>query len=241
MQIMDDLLRAIAAFEVEEFDLPVEPDALTAARRSLADSGLLLLGEVHGVRENPLVILTLMRLLGLDNLALEWPEELTGFLRDGTPADHPFWWLGDGRITAGHFAVLGELGPLPVMLFDSMRYFTGDWSARDAGMAAKVLETTAPTLVVAGNAHTELARTVNGLPMGACLTKARPGVRDIRLRYGRGGYYNGESRSFDGATGPAGLHLDSDALVFNLPEVKEATVPHLPPARLREELARIGL
>ena len=37
---------------------------------------LLLVGEVHGVRENPLLIRALMRVFGLKSLALEWPEEL---------------------------------------------------------------------------------------------------------------------------------------------------------------------
>src|SRR5207237_5234613 len=37
---------------------------------------LLLLGEVHGVRENPLLIRALMQTLALTSLALEWPEVL---------------------------------------------------------------------------------------------------------------------------------------------------------------------
>jgi hypothetical protein len=36
--------------------LVIEPSALAAARRPLEEPGFLLLGEVHGVRENPLVI-----------------------------------------------------------------------------------------------------------------------------------------------------------------------------------------
>jgi hypothetical protein len=49
--------------------LVIEPSALAAARRSLEESGFLLLGEVHGVRENPLVIRALMRAFGLSG----WP------------------------------------------------------------------------------------------------------------------------------------------------------------------------
>jgi hypothetical protein len=51
---MNALLQAVADFVVEDVDLVTGPAALAAARRSLNDSGLLLLGEVHGVRENPL-------------------------------------------------------------------------------------------------------------------------------------------------------------------------------------------
>jgi hypothetical protein len=92
--------------------LVIEPSALAAARRSLEESGFLLLGEVHRGRENPLVIRALMRAFGLSGLALEWPEGLASvagaFLAGERPADHPLLWFGDGRITAGHLAVLRE-------------------------------------------------------------------------------------------------------------------------------------
>ena len=58
---LDALHPATAEFVVIDLDLVIEPRALAAARRSLDCSGLLLLGEVHGVRENPLVIRTLMK------------------------------------------------------------------------------------------------------------------------------------------------------------------------------------
>ena len=47
----------------------MEPAALTAAWRSLDSSGLLLLGEVHGARENPLPIRALMQVFGLTRWA----------------------------------------------------------------------------------------------------------------------------------------------------------------------------
>jgi hypothetical protein len=50
---MEALVQAVADFVVADLDLEAEPAVLAAARRSLEDSGLLLLGEVHGVRENP--------------------------------------------------------------------------------------------------------------------------------------------------------------------------------------------
>lgn len=70
---LEALERAAAEFEIGDTRLVFEPSALTEARRSLDSSGLLLLGEVHGVRENPLVIRALMLGLGLTGLALEWP------------------------------------------------------------------------------------------------------------------------------------------------------------------------
>jgi len=62
---LDAFHQAIAGFTVTDPGLVIEPAALAAARRSLDSSGLLLLGEVHGVRENPLLIRALMQALEL--------------------------------------------------------------------------------------------------------------------------------------------------------------------------------
>jgi hypothetical protein len=117
----------VAEFVVEDPGLVIEPAALAAAGRSLDSSGLLLLGETHGVWENPLLIRALMQAFGLTSLALEWPDDLAplirAFLAGQTLADHPWLWGGDGRITAGHPAVLAErnaAGPLEVILFDGV-------------------------------------------------------------------------------------------------------------------------
>ena len=76
-----------------------------AAERSVAESGFLLLGEVHGVRENPLIIAALLREFGLAGLALEWLGGLdpvvSAFLAGEGLADHPLLWADDGRSTAG--------------------------------------------------------------------------------------------------------------------------------------------
>ncbi len=74
---LEALHRAAADFAVTDLSLVIEPSALAAVRRSLDESGFLLVGEVHGVRGNPLVVRALMQAFGLDGLALEWPEELT--------------------------------------------------------------------------------------------------------------------------------------------------------------------
>ena len=71
----------MAGFAVTDPGLVIEPPALAAARRSLDSAGLLLLGEVHRVRENPLLIRALMQALGLTSLALEWPEDLAPTIR----------------------------------------------------------------------------------------------------------------------------------------------------------------
>lgn len=108
-----ELSQAVADFAVTSLGLPYESTALAAARTSLDEAGLLLLGEVHGVAENPLLIRDLMRALQITSLALEWPDGLTdtvaSFLHTGTLTDHHLLWFGDGRITAGHLRMLRDL------------------------------------------------------------------------------------------------------------------------------------
>jgi hypothetical protein len=62
---LDVLREAVAEFVIVGPGLVIEPLALVAARRSLDCAGLLLLGEVHGVRENPLLIRALLQAFGL--------------------------------------------------------------------------------------------------------------------------------------------------------------------------------
>jgi hypothetical protein len=228
-------------FVAEDLALVIEPAALAAAGRSLDSSGLLLLGEMHGVRENPLVIRAVMQALGLCSLALEWPDDLTPVIRAflaGQPlADHGWLWGGDGRITAGHLAVLAErsaAGPLEVILFDGVTDAGWSWSQRDEAMARRLLAgspSQARTLVVAGNAHTPTCPTDLGVPLGACLARQRPGIREIRIRYGGGRFWNLESCRFArrvGAQGPVRLHQDTGELVLDLPMATEAVVPQRP-------------
>jgi hypothetical protein len=49
---VEGLIQAAAGLVVADVDLAAEPAAAAAAQQSLDDSGLLLLGEMHGAREN---------------------------------------------------------------------------------------------------------------------------------------------------------------------------------------------
>jgi hypothetical protein len=239
------LEHAAAEFEIGDIRLVIEPPALTAARRSLDSSGLLLLGEVHGVRENPLVIRALMLALGLTGLALEWDDGLTpaiaGYLAGRPLGDHLTLWFGDGRITAGHLAVLREraaAGPLDLTLFDGVTGADWTWSRRDEAMAERILAratTASGTLAVAGNAHTPTGPTSLGLPLGAQLARQRPGVRSIRIKYSGGRFYNVESHRFRASIprvnvrrSQARLRQQRGHLVLDLPGASEATVPQRP-------------
>ncbi len=130
------------------------------------------------------------------------------FLATGTLADHALLWSGDGRITAGHMAVLAEravAGPLEVILFNGVIGAGWSWSQRDEAMAGRILAGTAAgtrTLAVAGNAHTPTSPIDLGVPKGAYLARRRPDIRDIRINYGGGHYYSRQPRRF-GRISPA--------------------------------------
>ena len=234
--------RAVADFPVGELEVAVEPAARAEAERSVAESGFLLLGEVHGVWENPLIIAALLRSWGLTGLALEWPAELapviSAFLAGDALADDPQLWSGDGRITAGHLAVLREraaAGPLELTLLDGVMPADASWSDRDAAMAGRLLAragTGGRTLVVAGNAHTPVRPTPLGVPLGAVLAARRPGIREIRIDYRGGCYYNLAPRRFRPrpGSGQPGLRLlrRNENLTLVLPSAREAVVPQRP-------------
>jgi hypothetical protein len=232
------LQRAVNEFDIASFYLDVDPAALAAARQSLDESGLLLLGEVHGVRQNPLIARALMTALDVTALALEWPAGLasatSGFFADGYVPDHPQLWGGDGRITVGHFALLRERfmaeGLQALTLFDGVNEV--GWSRREAAMADRILSAQAPrsrTLVIAGNAHTALGPTGLGIPLGARLAERRPGVREIRVNYGNGSYYNLSPQRFKRQwtlRRRARLRVEGAGLVLDLPSPVQARVPH---------------
>jgi hypothetical protein len=230
--------RAVNQFDISSFRLSIDPAALAAARQSLDQSGLLLLGEVHGVRQNPLLARALMVALDVTGLALEWPAALatavSGFFANGQVPDHPQLWGGDGRITVGHFALLRERFQAErlqaLTLFDGVNEV--GWSRRESAMAERILNAQGPatrTLVIAGNAHTALTPTMLGVPLGARLAEWRPGVREINIRYGNGTYYNLLPQRFKhqfSLRRKARLRAEGGALVIDQPAPMQARVPH---------------
>ena len=180
---------SVAAYSVHELPARFDENALEAARAGLHETGLLLFGEQHGQPQTPRAVYTLMRRLSLRGLALEWEADLRplvdGFLSEGLDATDAL--SEDGRVTAGHFAVLAKLRDEErlerlILMDETARDWTGHWSERDAGMARTLLrdrDPSVPTLVVAGGFHTTIGdeaeptlaalldRDVRGVPSGA--------------------------------------------------------------------------
>src|SRR5688500_13375913 len=109
-------------------------------------------GEPHGFAQSPSVLYALARELGTRALAFEWShDELDGLVQDpdfdhlwGLPSTAEFF-AGDGRFTAGHFALLARLrdeGRLDqLILYDRLDPVPDpdDWRIRDRQMAERLL------------------------------------------------------------------------------------------------------
>jgi hypothetical protein len=240
---LDDLNRTVDRFDVADLPLIITVAAGAAVRRSLSSSGLLLLGEVPGVAENPLLIRAVMRQLGIECLALEWADNLLpviGHAMAGQPLpDHDSLWQGDGRLTAGHLAVLRDLATaaqLELILFDGPEHAGENNSDRYATMARRILRAPRSShgmLVVAGSARMPAQSRDLGFPLGAYLAAERPGVQEVRIRYGRGACYNNGPRELPPrddmpAAREVRLHGDGGALLLDLPVATEAVVPDDP-------------
>jgi hypothetical protein len=212
-------------------------DARRSARRSLRRHGLCLLGEVHGVAENPLVIERLVADLGVEVVALEWPRGLERAIDDvarlGVDLHEPdrmrecshdelamaAAWFGDGRVTAGHFAVLGRIPAEVVAVDEPVSSPARD--ARDAAMARNIGQLlrsgSRGVLFVAGNLHTRLSPHEHYHPAGAHLARDRPELCALDIHYARGRFWNGGPRTFPPSKSPTCPHL-------RLEEATEATV-----------------
>jgi hypothetical protein len=239
---LDVFSDAVARFELVEAPLEWEPEAEERCRRSLEETGLLLLGETHGVAELPGIVLALARRLGTRGLALEWSPALRplveGFLGGGElgePGTANFW-SGDGRITAGHFALLRELRPAPLLLF-SEEIGPTDWSGRDFAMAKRLLadwDGETPTLVVTGNLHAALEPHRHGWPLGYHLVQRLPGLASVTLRVLSGAIANLGEKRVGAREAPPGASLrlcvEGGQLVLDLPRATPAQVPALPGA-----------
>jgi hypothetical protein len=212
--------------------------AREAARTSLRDCGLLLLGEVHGVAENPLIIERVVGELGIKTIALEWPRGLEAALANPTilepAARRPsrdvatgppsliasVAWCGDGRVTAGHFAMLRRASATVVAVDEPI--WPPGRDGRDAAIAANVEaalgELPTPLLFAAGNMHTRLSAHEHYVPAGALLRCGRPRLCALDIHYRQGGFWNLEPKVIEAYPALAGprivLHRATEAVVL---------------------------
>lgn len=224
-------------------DFAFEPNVLGRTAESLAETGLLVLGESHGVRETPSVLYTLAVALATRAVALEWSHEemaepVRAFMRTGSFDFEALWTLpgsaeffcGDGRIAAGHFALLERLrreGRLDqVIAFDRLDPGpVGDWEeqvrVREPELASRLLaewDRGLPLLVLTGAFHAQL-RAPEGEPMAAHLARRLSGLRPAMLDYASGHCWSrGEPHDVSGP-------MPDAPIAFRLGEATPAVVP----------------
>jgi hypothetical protein len=216
-------------FDEHSFD----PAQLAQAGGSLEQAGLLVVGEPHGVRETPSVLYALAEALDTRALALEWSHEevndqLQAFVA-GEAFDFELLWTlpptsdffaGDGRVTAGHFALLERLrdeGRLEqAIAFDRLDPVpTPEWQVRDRELAERLLAewNGSRLLALTGAFHAQLEPGT----MAAHLAQARPGVAPAMLDYSSGSCW---SRGEHDVSGP----MPDAPIAFRLPAATPAVV-----------------
>jgi hypothetical protein len=229
-----EFLDAVRAYRFEQHSF--DAAALSLAAQSIADAGLLVVGEPHGVSETPSVLYQLSCELGTRAIAFEWSHEeveepLQAFVR-GHPFDFEALWslpgtaeffCGDGRITAGHFALLerlrqeGTLGQ--AIAFDRLDPDPPlEWQARDRDLAERLLAEWSgqPLLVLTGAFHARLD--ADGT-MAAHLASSRRGLATAMLDFDRGSCWSrGTAHDVSGSMPEAPIRL-------RIPEATPAVVP----------------
>ena len=240
-------VEAIKNIEIGEIDTEFDEKSVESLVSELGNAKLLLLGETHGVKENVDIVYTIFKKFGFKKLALEWDERLREqadkFLQSGELAFEAIKVSPDGRITAGHFALLKKLkdeGLLEALVCFDGATPSGEWDARDENMAKNIIANLADgtTLVVAGNLHTQVEPiTFDGEigehhPMGEHVKKQIPNVPSGKIKYLTGQFHNYGTREF--LEKPEGVELpkarfyksDEGIYLFELPEAHVAIVPN---------------
>ncbi len=220
-------------------ELAFERETVARARRTTAEAGLLVVGEPHGVRETPNVLHSLAAALGARAVAFEWSHEemddpVQDFIRGGSfdfdrlwslPASAEFF-CGDGRITAGHFALLQRLRDErrldQVILFDRLdpEPPPADWLSRERELADRLLgewDDRLPLLVLTGAFHAQL-RAPEGETMATHLARRRPRLQPAMLDYASGRCWYRGLRDVSGPVPEAPITL-------RVPEATPAVVP----------------
>lgn len=238
---------AVNNVSVSEIPTAFDESATRDIEEGLKRDKVFILGEMHGVKENVDVIYTLFKKFGFRQLALEWKPDLkqvaemfliSNELNFNAIKDSP-----DGRITAGHFALLKKLKSEEML--DGLICFDGGsggygWNARDESMAKRILDaiSSTPTLVVAGNLHTKTEMIIfdnepgEQHPMGEHVKRKIPNVASGKIEYLSGQYNNygikkfGEISSEEPAPEARFFRDEKGVYIFRLPKAHAAIVPN---------------
>jgi hypothetical protein len=200
--------RAAGAYPLD--GVPVPPGVEAIGRASLDETGLLLVGERHGVEQTPRAILSLVLTLRADALAFEWSWDefdhvVQPVLATGRVDAEALWSLpdgaeafsGDGRFTAGHVRLLEALAPRLRQVLLADRLVSASPQAREADMAERLLRHRVRggrMLAVLGAAHATREQQGGVEPAGVLVARELPAVRTCMLAPAGGTvWHHGES------------------------------------------------
>lgn len=220
--------------------LRLDSAKVARARASLAEAGLFMLGEPHGVYETPSVVYALVAEIEARAVAFEWSHEemdepVQRFVQSGSFDFEHLWTLpasaeffcGDGRITAGHFALLRRLREEnrldQVIVFDRLdpEPPPNDPFLRDHEMAERLLrewDRRLPLLVVTGGFHAQ-RHVSEGETMAMHLARRRPELLSAMLDYTTGQCWS--RGTLHDVSGP----MPAAPITLSLPEATPAAVP----------------
>jgi uncharacterized iron-regulated protein len=227
---------------VKEIDTKFDEISISDFISRLNDTKLFILGEMHGVQENPNIIYTIFKKFGFKNIAIEWSDKLQEavnfFLKTGDIDFDKIKNSDDGRITAGHFALLKKLkeeGLLEkVICFDE---WSNEWNDREKNMANNIIKNilNTPILVIAGNLHAKMDsfkdKSNSYHPMGENIKNKIQNVPNGKIEYLKGEYYNLSLKEFKKSNREklpkAEFYKSSDGTyMFILPEAHAGSVPN---------------
>lgn len=215
-------------------------DSAEVAHARTSGARLFVLGEPHGVYETASVVYTLIAQIEARTIAYEWSHEemdepVQRFLQHGKFDFEQLWTLpasaeffcGDGRITAGHFALLRRLREEDrldqVIVFDRVDQPTPtkDRFLRDREMAARLLrewDGHVPLLVLTGGFHAQLQAT-EGETMTMHLARRQPDLLTAMLNYTRGQCWS------RGALQDVSGQMPAAPITLSVPTASPAIVP----------------
>lgn len=227
---------------VSEIQTDFDEEAVNSLVDDIVAGNVFALGEVHGVKENPGIVYTLIKKFKFRQLGLEWDKEIARavemFQSENVLDFNSIMNSCDGRITAGYFNMLKKIKNEG--LVDSIFFFDDkdSWTRRDEVMAQDIIGHTSqntPTIVVAGSAHTCMddIREGDGTTHPSMVKFLQDKEKRFsmgEIKYLSGKFFNNQEKSFVGEdtnSKKSRFYRDSSGVyIFELPLARSAIVPN---------------
>jgi hypothetical protein len=228
---------------IVEIPTKFDEDSVNSLVDDIVAGHVFALGEVHGVKENPAVVYTLIKKFKFRQLGLEWDKDMARvvemFRTENVLDYNSIMNSCDGRITSSYFSMLKRIKAEG--LVDSIFFFDDkdSWVKRDEVMAQEIIGHTSedlPTMVVAGNAHTTLRDIREGdgtvhPSMVRFLQDKEKKFSMGEIRYLSGKYFNNAEKDIVSSVDPSGklprfYKDESGVYIYEIPEAHLATVPN---------------